>query len=92
MTNADFVPMARLCLTGVAVLATAAGALAAGVTTGGLVARTALAGVCFWILGTVLGRLIAWCGAPASKRGPALPGSKGQVLDVTLPATHPPGV
>lgn len=91
MTNHEWPALVRPALAGVAALATAAGALAAGVTTAGLVTRTVLAGVLFWILGTAFGRLVAWCTAPVSGRGKALPGARGQAIDVTLPAARPPG-
>lgn len=87
----EWVSLVRLALAGAAALATAAGALAAGVTTTGLLARSILAGVLFWLLGTAFGRLITWCLAPVSGRAKALPGVKGRALDVTLPAVQPPG-
>jgi hypothetical protein len=90
VSNPEWVSPIRLVLAAAAALGTAVGALGAGATTSGLLVRTALGGVLFLLLGTAFGRLVSWCLAPVPGRSKALPGVKGQALDVTLPAVQPP--
>lgn len=80
-------------LAALAALCTAGAAMAAGVTTTGMLVRVAVAAAGFWAVGLGLDRVLAWAieGVPTKgvAGGADGQGAKGQRLDVRLPAIAP---
>jgi len=76
-------------LAGLALLLTAARAMAAGATALGLAVRVAVAAAGFWVVGGFVERLFA--NPPAHRPAPAAAGQSavGRALNVTLPAVGP---